>query len=254
MKSFFFLLLIGISVNIFAQNSLEQGISYYKKRADGALGAKANTENIDRAIEMFRKGLKDPELEKEAAGYLLECYYFKGTFTGLNKDQQKEIFLTGKEFGETMMQKYPKDPAIINWYMACAGKWGLVYGKLTAAREGLADILKENCEKLIEIDANYNGGAGYRVYGALHYEAPYIPFILTWPDNDDAISLLRKAYAIDPTDPNTLLYLARALEKEGEEEEAKKLLQKAISQGPRANRLVEDQDDLIEIREFLDTF
>ena len=47
--------------------------------------------------------------------------------------------------------------------------------------------MRYHSKKIIEIDPYYENGAGYFLLGAVHYKAPYIPFILSWPNNNDAL-------------------------------------------------------------------
>ena len=57
----------------------------------------------------------------------------------------------------------------------------------------MADQMKLHAEKIIEMDSSYRNGGGYYLLGAVHYKSPYIPFLLSWPDNDDAIKFLSLA-------------------------------------------------------------
>ena len=101
---------------------------------------------------------------------------------------KKKIFNKGKALGEKYIQKYPNSVQFRYWYLVNLGSWAQVYGILTAAREGVADQMKTHSEKIIALDPNYQDGGGYFMLGAVHYKSPYIPFLLSWPDNDDAIN------------------------------------------------------------------
>jgi TPR repeat protein len=134
------------------------------------------------------------------------------------------------------------------------GKWSEVYGILTAAKEGVADLMKEHSEKIIELDSNYENGGGYFMLGAVHYKSPYIPFILSWPDNDDAIVWLEKAVNTGRETPIQKNYLARALYKDGREDEAMKLVQSVIATPPGSESLVEERFEIEEARLLLEDF
>ena len=73
--------------------------------------------------------------------------------------------------------------------------------------------------------------------GAVHFKSPYIPFILSWPDNDLAIKNLEKAYGIGDPTPSQTVYLAQALYKDGRKEKAefylRELLKKPFSQSEK---------------------
>ena len=66
-------------------------------------------------------------------------------------------------------------------------------------------------ETLIALDERFEGGAGHRVLGRLHSEAPKVPFFTGWVDHDKAIAELDKALAIAPAELSNRYYLADAL-------------------------------------------
>ncbi len=90
--------------------------------------------------------------------------------------------------------------------------------------------------------------------GAVHYKSPYIPFILSWPDNDDAIVWLEKAVNTGRETPIQKNYLARALYKDGREDEAMKLVQSVIATPPGSESLVEERFEIEEARLLLEDF
>lgn len=87
--------------------------------------------------------------------------------------------------------------------------------------------------------------------GAVHYESPYIPFLLSWPDNDDAVIWLRKAVETGNARLVQMVYLAKALYKDGQESEAISILEKVVNSEPSPHALVEQRDDIREARELL---
>ncbi|GIS73564.1 MAG: hypothetical protein CM1200mP10_31410 [Candidatus Neomarinimicrobiota bacterium] len=62
--------------------------------------------------------------------------------------------------------------------------------------------------------------------GAVHFKSPYIPFFLSWPDNDKAITFLTKALTIGEETPNQKVYLAQALYRDGQKNRAIDILKK----------------------------
>ena len=94
-----------------------------------------------------------------------------------------------------MVEKFPNSVEYRYWYLVNLGSWAEEYGVFAAAREGVADQMRYHSKKIIEIDPYYENGAGYFLLGAVHYKAPYIPFILSWPNNNDALKYLELAQA-----------------------------------------------------------
>lgn len=251
MRVFYF---ISLFFSIILSSELDKGITYYNNRAENAIGTQAQSNNIDKAIRHFERAINIIELEEAAAVYLLKCYYYKGTYVLTDEEDRKAEYNKGKALAEQMVAKYPNSAALRYWYLTCLGKWSEVYGILTAAKEGVADLMKEHSEKIIELDPNYEHGGGYFMLGAVHFKSPYIPFILSWPDNDDAIIWLLKAKVTNHATPIQKNYLARALYKDGKEGEAIRLVKEVIATPPSPSNIVEERFEIQEAKILLNDF
>ena len=234
-----------------AKAGINEGIEFYQKRQEGSNGTLASIENINKAIEQFSSALLTPESEKDAALYLLKSYYYKAEFAIQEKDENKKVFNEGKALGEKYIEKYPESPEFRYWYLVNLGSWAQVYGILNAAREGVSDLMRTHSKKIIELDPKYRNGGGYFMLGAVHYKSPYIPFLLSWPDNDEAIKFLQLAVDTGMAEMNQKNYLAQAVSKDGQHEKAKKLLTEVMNTEPDPANLVEDLDDIEEARQLL---
>ena len=94
--------------------------------------------------------------------------------------------------------------------------------------------------RIIKLDPVYANGGGYFLLGAVHFKAPRIPFILSWPDNNEAVKYLTLACERGtPTTPQ-IVYLARSLYKKGEKNKAKELLNKLLLEEISNSFLIED--------------
>ena len=249
----FLLIIFCLSMMIAsAKAGINEGADFYSKRQDGSKGTLASTENIDKAIKQFSSALLSPESEKDAALYLLKSYYYKAEFAVQDKEEKKNIFNEGKALGEKYIEKYPTSAEFRYWYLVNLGSWAQVYGILTAAREGVSDLMKTHSEKIIELDPEYQNGGGYFMLGAVHFKSPYIPFLLSWPDNDEAIKYLQLAVETGKAEMNQKNYLAQAINKDGQVEKARKLLTEVINTEPDPVNLVEDLDDIKEAKQLLE--
>ena len=90
--------------------------------------------------------------------------------------------------------------------------------------------------------------------GVVHYKSPYIPFILSWPDNDKAISYISKSISIGEPIPNQKVYLAQALYKDGRKVEAIKLLEEVANMLPSINDRVRDWEQIEIAKQLLADF
>jgi hypothetical protein len=245
-----FLTLLAYSISSHA-SELDIGKQWYERRAEEANGLETDSRAIDRAIYFLHKALEHRATEEEAGILLLKSYYFKGEFTTQGEEQKRLVFAGAKDLGERLLQKYPTSPGLRLFYSANLGKWGEYSGVLAAAESGIADKIRVNAEKILEIDPKYGQGAGYYLLGAIHFRAPYIPFLLSWPDNREAIVNLRKAHGMAPESLGIKLILAQALLRQGDQKVALSLLQEVSRQAPRRFRLLEDRAYIEEARGLL---
>ena len=236
-----FFIFISISL-IIAQNNIELGIKKYNERSSGSEGNKADGKIISSAINYFEDAIKTKDKELEAGIFLLKSYYFKGKHVATDDEERKLIYNLGKNLSERLLITYPESVAIRYWYLINLGSWAEVYGTLAAAKEGVADIMRDQSKKIIEIDPYYANGGGYFMLGAVHLKSPRIPFILSWPNNKKAVDYLTKAYNTGQRTFSQTVYLARALKKTGEDNKAKKLLLDLLNQPLDDARIVEDRD------------
>lgn len=223
-------------------SKFDNGVAFYESRAEGAKGQVAQSEHINSAIRLFKKSMQIPDKELDAGVYLLRCYYYKGKFVVDSKTDKKSVFNEGKALAEQLVEKYPESVAVRYWYLANLGSWSEVYGILTAAKEGVADLMREHSEKIIELDPGYSDGGGYFMLGAVHFKSPYIPFLLSWPSNEEAVKFLTLAYETGSPTPSQIVYLARALHKDRQRDQAIKLLEKLISTPLSDDEPVEDYE------------
>jgi len=251
MKYFFLSFFYCTSLLLGQDTPFEAGMNAYSSRAENAGGMLANPDQINKAIDAFIKAKQVSDHELDGGVYLLRSYYYKGKFVAQDDDEKKEVFNLGKSLGEELIEKYPESAAVRYWYLVNLGSWSEVYGIFTAAKEGVADLMREHSEKIIELDSEYSNGGGYFMLGAVHFKSPYIPFILSWPSNDEALKFLTKAYETGTVTPSQTVYLARALHKDGQKEKAKKLLLDLIAMPLSEDEPVEDFEQQSDAKGFL---
>lgn len=237
---------------LFAQSDFEQGVTWYNNRAEGHQANRAQAAAITKAIGFFEKAYANPDTKRDAGLYLLKCHYYRGKFAHTDDDKKKEEFNAGTDLGRELMKAYPDDVAIRYWYLVNLGSWAEVYGILAAAKEGVADQMREHSEFIIAKDPAYNDGAGYFMLGAVHFKTPYIPFLLSWPDNDDALANMEKAVNTGLATPTQKVYLAQIVRKKGDEKKSIEILKEVIATPPRDEFIVEDLDEIQKAKSLLE--
>lgn len=224
----------------FGQSDFQKGVTHYNKRHEGCIEDRAKPMQIEMAITYFENVLSNKTNKKEAALYLLKSYYFKGKFAEEDKDLKKKILKKGKDFGLGLIEEFPNSVECRYWYLVNLGSWAEEYGIFAAAKEGVADQMKYHSGKIISLNPEYENGAGYFLLGAVHYKAPYIPFILSWPNNKEAIKYLRLAYDTGDVEIAQMVYLSQALHKGKRKDEAIFLIEKAMNVEPSKDNYASD--------------
>ncbi len=235
-------LLLGLLLSeVFGQNPYEQGRSYYEARAAEADSFRADTANINKAIEAFNQAIDQNIQPENSATYLLQSYYFKGMYTDITEEQQKEVHDKGRILGEEMIEKFPDSVPIKFWYGANLGRWAEVHGFIKAATSGIAQKLRRICNDIIKLDPEYQGGGGYRILAQVHYYSPSIPLLMSWPSKDKARKLIENAMEIAPSHPPNRLLYAQILIEFNRKEEAEEHLQYIQNMELRPTHIVEDR-------------
>ena len=235
-------ILLFFFMGLHAQTSFDLGILAYNKRAEGGSGELARKDPINQAISYFTDAAQIIDSELKASVYLLKSFYFKGKYVAKTEKEKKNIYDKGKSLAEEMIEKFPKSVELRYWYLVNLGSWAEIYGVLPAAREGVADIMRNQSLEIINLDSTYENGGGYFMLGVVHLKSPRIPIFLSWPSNAKAIEHLARAFEIGNSTPSQTVYLAQALKKNGNDSKAHKLLKDLIDLPLLSDQLVESYE------------
>jgi tetratricopeptide (TPR) repeat protein len=231
-------------INLSAQNLLQEADSLYDNRGEVFHQDKliADDTNINKAIELYKKVIETASsAEKEETTWkLMRAYYFKGKYTTDDKETKKKIYDLGKELGKTGLEEFPESVGVNLFSAILWGVWGEEYGVFKAAKEGVAGKIKDLCEKVIELDPNFDQAGGYRVLGRVYFKAPKIPLILGWPSKKKAVEYLEKSYEIAPQNLNTRQFLAEALYSQNQKERAIQMMKDILAETETIEGIAED--------------
>lgn len=128
---------------------------------------------------------------------------------------------------------------------------GIVLSTYAGAKGGLAALglvkrARQALEQALEIDATALDGSAYTSLGSLYYQVPGWP--LGFGNDDKARAYLRKALALNPNgiDPN--YFYGDFLIRQGEPEQARDYLTRALRAPDRPGRALADAGRRAEIR------
>lgn len=252
-----------------------------EQRGDAAFAARSDTlktdgaidpASITAAIEAYEAALAAAPDDLRLHFKLMEALYFKGTFVVAETRDRKPLYarsieLTRHAMGVLaartgvadladrpleeqahLLREKPVPEAAeahfwagINW-----GLWGMTFGYLASAGEGVAGRIRDHATLVTLIDPAFADAGGRRLLGRLHALTPRIPFVTGWIDRARAIELLEQAHATSTRDPRNAFFLAEALLEFAPDRraEALTLLREAAAHTPDPTHRVEQLETI----------
>jgi len=241
---------------------LALGDQHFSRRSIGAIDLVAKPQEIDAAIELYRKALATDPRNVVILARLMRALQFRGAYTGLGAEEKKVYFDEGKTLGQEAVDRIEAEAGstrgqsriealrlvkgaseLYLWTAVHWGEWGLVKGKFASARSGVAGRLRDLAQALIDIDPLFDDAAGYRILGRIHSEVPKILFVTNWVSHEKGLQYLRRANRSAPDNPVNCAFLAEAIvdHEPEKQDEARKLLEHCVSLTPRPDSVLEDQ-------------
>lgn len=251
------------------------------RRADGAppeRPGRAAPEPIGQAIAAYERAVDADPANLAARRKLLAALYFQGEHVAEGSAARRAVFGRGKDVSEAALDRLaaglggreaferlspalraerlaevPEAAGIHLWAAVHWGLWGDAYGRLAAARQGVAGKIRDLAETALALDEHYERAGPHRVLGRLHALAPRVPFFTGWIDRDTAIRELERAVELGPTMPLNRLFLAEALleHRRDRRPEALAQLRAILALPPEPQNAVEHADAERQARELL---
>jgi len=247
------MLALLVSVSLAKNPNMKLGDMYYEIRAKNASGNMANAKNIKEAIKYYTLALADSNAKETAAWKLLRAYYFFGCFTELNFKDRQDLFEKARKEGKSFLKEYPNNAEIAYWYSVNLALWASLVNPLVVLNAGSIRETREIANMLI-VQENSNKEAaayGYRILGRAHQKLPHIAFILSWVNKDSSEIYFKKSLGLNSKDLGTHLFLAEHYVESGKKQKAEELLQPIIKSKPRTEEFLEDERNLIKMRDLL---
>ncbi|MBD3317851.1 MAG: hypothetical protein GF344_18865 [Chitinivibrionales bacterium] len=225
--------------------------SYYDRRAEGSIGLVADSSNINKAMELFKRSLEANENDPVSATGLLQCYYYKGRFVYTDEIQKRRCFTKGIEIGETQMAQNPKTASLRYWTALLMGEEAKTKSKFTAAREGVATKFRNLMREALSLEPNYLNGMVHMYIARINHIAPRIPFLMPWPSKETSEKYFETALKKNPEKIIIRHFWAAFLKDTKRKGEAIGILQKLVEVKPSKSSLLEDTFELTEAEKLL---
>ncbi len=235
------------------QDELQAGINYFNSRAENSKGLQANTINIDKAIKIFDDLLKQHKDLEVAGGYYMQSLNYKGRFVCISESEKRRAFTKAIQLGNELVLKFPKNGKIRFEYISAISLLAEIKGLFSSIDDDVVSKLLYHTKILIQTDSMYNEGGGWKVFAVLNYKIPYIPFVITWPDKDEAVAVMKNALKHFPTNVGCNFYYAEALFENDQKKLAKIYFEQTIKLLSRKDFIIEDEFFKVKAKKYLES-
>ncbi len=173
---------------------------------------------LDRARDLMEKFLKT---DSQVAGIIVlsRIYFMWGDVRAKDDEEKLVAYDRGRQWGQRAVELAPKNPEAHFWYAVNTGRWGTTKGVLRSLF--LLPTMREEVDTLLTLAPDDAAALGL---------AGNIELALPWGDLDKAEAHFRKGLKIDPRNTAVRLDWARLLIKRGQYAEARKELQRVLSE------------------------
>jgi tetratricopeptide (TPR) repeat protein len=247
-KLMFVALSMALAFNAFALNKAvkvlsaeDQADKMFAERNDVTDTAKA-LENADKCIEAYRQILSAAKTDA-----LIFKYVKAADFKYYNLVQDPEQRKQAYKDMITMLDKFcegntlcASSNCVSYCYMTLWGRYGDIIDVMEAATSGIAGKVKENAEKLYASDKTFKDYAASIALGRLHFKAPNILLIMTWPDKNESRKYLEEFVMANHESLIGKLFLADTLWDLGDRVKAAGLYKEVNGTKPRPGEYFED--------------
>lgn len=213
------LLLSLVAAPTFAQPPLEEARQLFVRYHE-------DLSRLDRARDLLEKTLKE-DSRVEIMLLLAQVYFAWGDVRAGDGDEKLRGYERGRELAKRAVELAPRNPLTHLWYAIHTGRVGQTRGVLRSLF--LVPTIKEEIEIIFSLDPNLPGA--HDLAGSVALELPRF----LGGDWDEAEKHFRQGLKIDPRFTALRVDLARVLIKKGKHAEARKELQRVLSEkAPRS--------------------
>ena len=214
-----------------ANSYLHVADSCYAARALRANGDKADAKNAKIMKEAYRKAMEDSTvLERATEGYV-KTLYFCFRFVAF-EEKDRQIHLDSlMDASKSAYEKFPNNREIAHVYASTLSMWGSERNTLSSLKEGVAGKVRDVA----------TAAEDWQILGRAHFLLPYVPLILSWPDEKLADKYLTMALEKNRKDIYNYYFLADLRYDQKRYDDAMELIVQGLDEGVRPGYILEDK-------------
>ena len=225
-----FSLLLAISF-AGANEDLRIADSCYAARALRANGDKADAKNAKIMKEAYRKAMGDSSVLESATEGYVKTLYFCFRFVQFDEKKRQLHLDTLMQASASAYGKFPKNKEIAHIYASTLSMWGSERNVLSSLKEGIAGKVRDVA----------TAAEDWQILGRAHFVLPYVPLLLSWPDEKLADKYLTMALEKNRKDIYNYYFLADLRYDQDRYDDAMDLIVQGLDEGVRPGYVLEDK-------------
>ena len=225
-----FSLLLAISF-AGANEDLRIADSCYAARALRANGDKADAKNAKIMKEAYRKAMGDSSVLESATEGSVKTLYFCFRFVQFDEKKRQLHLDTLMQASASAYEKFPKNKEIAHIYASTLSMWGSERNVLSSLKEGIAGKVRDVA----------TAAEDWQILGRAHFVLPYVPLLLSWPDEKLADKYLTMALEKNRKDIYNYYFLADLRYDQDRYDDAMDLIVQGLDEGVRPGYVLEDK-------------
>ncbi len=237
---------IGLALGILFLSlfSLAQDPPETIQQADALYADMQDMETAEKALSLYRQALQAADDKYEAYWKISRIMYFIGNHKEEKKDRQN-TFAMAVYHADKAVALEPEKPDAYYWRGVNNGKYGETRGVLKSL--SLVKPIKNDMNKVIELDRSYEDGGADRVLGRVFFKVPGF----AGGSKDKSLEHLQKSKELGPEDAVTRFYLADTMLAHDMVEEARAELEYVLSMSDDPRWILAVKENKAEAKELL---
>ncbi len=192
---------LAIGILCLSLFSLAQDPTELILQADTLYADMQDMETAEKALSLYRQALQSTDDKYEAYWKISRIMYFIGNHQEDKKDRQN-TFAMAVYHADKAVALEPEKPDAYYWRGVNNGKYGETRGVLKSL--SLVKPIKNDMNKVIELERSYEDGGADRVLGRVFFKVPGF----AGGSKDKSLEHLQKSRELGPEDAVTRFYLA----------------------------------------------
>lgn len=201
--------------------AVAQEVGELMGKADALWPQRGDMAKLKESMELYEKVLAQDSINVEALWRLSRACWWLGTHSP--EEQKLAIFEKGIEYGKRAILLKEDCAPCHYWLGVNYGVYGEAKGVLKSL--SLVDPIREEMNRVIQLEPGFMHGGAYRILGRMAYKLPWF----AGGSKKESVEYLKKALEYGPNSFLTRLFLAETYLAMDEKELAKKELEWCIN-------------------------